>query len=103
MKLSIPAFALTAAIIWGLAVLLVGLGNLYSPGYGQAFLEVIGSVYPGYDPTVATRGSVIIAALYAVLYGLIGGLVFACLYNVLGRCCCPCKSSKSACSDTPSS
>ena len=39
MKLNVPAFALTAGLLWGGAVLLVALANLAWPGYGRAFLD----------------------------------------------------------------
>jgi hypothetical protein len=82
MKLSIRALAITAAIIWGGAVLLVGLANLVWPTYGGAFLEVVASVYPGYNAS-GTIGSVVVGSLYAMLDGAVGGLVFAWLYNLV--------------------
>ena len=88
MKLSIRAFTITAAILWGAAVLLVGLANLIWPPYGQAFLELAASVYPGYEAT-ATFNSVLIGTGYAVLDGAIGGLIFVALYNCLSSCCKP--------------
>ena len=80
-KLSVKSFAFAAAIIWGLGVLIVGVVNCFSPGYGGEFLRVISSIYPGYDASPAV-GSVIIGTLYALLDGAIGGLVFAWLYNL---------------------
>jgi hypothetical protein len=81
MKLSIKSVAITLAIIWGVAVFLVGLGHLLSPDYGTAFLGVVASVYPGYE--VGGFGSVIVGTLYAALDGAIGGAIFAWLYNKL--------------------
>lgn len=80
MKLSVKAFALTAGLIWGGGILLVSLVNLAVPTYGQAFLELCGSIYPGFHAT-RTVGSVIIATLYGLLDGGIGGAIFAWLYN----------------------
>lgn len=81
MKLSIRAMALTAGLIWGGALLLVGIVNLMSPAYGRAFLELCASVYPGYraEPTFT---SVIVGTLYGVVDGGIAGAVFAWLYNL---------------------
>jgi hypothetical protein len=79
MKLSVKGLALTAAILWGAVVFLVGLGHLAAPSYGVAFLEVIASIYPGYS--IAGFGSVIVGTLYAIVDGAIGGAVTAWLYN----------------------
>jgi hypothetical protein len=58
----------------------VALVNLGWPAYGRAFLEFWGSVYPGVhaDQTV---GSLLLATLYGLLDGGIGGAIFAWLYN----------------------
>ena len=92
MKLSIWALTITAAIIWGGAVLLVGLGNLIRPSYGGAFLDIVASIYPGYHVT-RTIGSVIVGTLYGALDGAIGGLIFAWLYNLMAG---PSKSASAA-------
>jgi len=80
-KLSIRAMALTAGLIWGGAILLVGIVNLMSPAYGRTFLELCASVYPGYraEPTLT---SVFVGTLYGVVDGGIAGAVFAWLYNL---------------------
>ena len=80
MKLSIKGLALAAAILWGAAVLLVGIANMIFPGYGMNFLEVIGSVYPGYQPGTGIA-SVIIGAIYAVVDAVVAAAIFAWLYN----------------------
>ena len=80
MKLSIKALAITAAIIWSTALLIVGSANMMFPGYATNFLEVIGSVYPGYQPTTGFS-SVIIGSLYGVVDAGIGGAIIAWLYN----------------------
>ena len=88
MKLSIRAFAITAAIVWGAAVLLVGVANLIWPTYGAAFLELVASIYPGYQAS-RSIGSVTVGTLYAVFDGAVGGLIFAWLYNRVACCCKP--------------
>ncbi|MCH7695767.1 MAG: hypothetical protein IIB73_05645 [Proteobacteria bacterium] len=80
MKLSIKALALSAAIIWGFALLIVGITNIIVPGYAVDFLEVIGSIYPGYHPGTGIY-SAIIGSLYGVLDAGIGAAIFAWLYN----------------------
>ena len=81
MKLNIRAFMLTCAVLWAAAVCITGVSNLIWPGYAAAFLQVIASIYPGYD-TSGTIGSVIVGTLYAALDGAVAGLVFAWVYNV---------------------
>ena len=81
-RINVKALALAVAAPWGLLVLVVALGNLGLPSYGQAFLDVAASIYPGYraDPTVP---QVLLVAFYAAIDGAIAGLVVAWLYNRL--------------------
>jgi hypothetical protein len=85
MKLDIRTLALAIGLYWGGAILITGVANLIWPGYGQAFLQVLASIYPGYSGA-ATFGQVIIATLYGLVDGAIGGAVFAWLYNCLAAC-----------------
>jgi len=82
MKLSIKAFALASGLIWAAAVLVTGVINLNSPGYGEHFLNMVSSIYPGYDVSPA-MASVLIGTAYAFVDGLVGGVVFSWLYNKL--------------------
>ncbi|MFQ5695324.1 MAG: hypothetical protein ACE5HB_04990 [Terriglobia bacterium] len=85
MKLSVKGLAITLGLVWGiLAMFLVGLGNLIWQGYGQPFLEVMASVYPGYHAE-ATFGQVIIGTLYGLLDGAVGGALIAWVYNQFAR------------------
>ena len=61
-------------------MLLTGLGNLIWPGYGQALLDVMASVCPGYQAT-PSLGQVLIGTLYGLLDGAVAGAVVAWLYN----------------------
>jgi hypothetical protein len=83
MKLNIKALALTSGILWGLCMLVMTLANLVSASYGQEFLQMMSSVYPGYHAT-RSIGEVIVGTLYGAVDGFIGGAVFAWLYNHLG-------------------
>lgn len=80
MKLNIKALAFAWAILWGLAVFVVGLANLAWGNYGQQFLQAMSSIYVGYH---AERGmvEVVVGGLYGAVDGLVGGAVFAWLYN----------------------
>ena len=48
MRLSLKAITLAGALLWGGAILLVGLINLAWPDYGLSFLQMTSSVYPGF-------------------------------------------------------
>lgn len=79
-RFSLKGVALAGAIIWGGAILLVGLINLASPAYGSSFLQIARSIYPGFHNS-HTIGSVVIGTLYGLVDGAIGALLFAWLYN----------------------
>ena len=81
MKLNLKALALTAGILWALAIFITGAANLIWPSYGEAFLRIMASVYPGYKAT-RTIGDLIVGILYALVDGAICGLVFGWLYNL---------------------
>jgi hypothetical protein len=84
MKFNIKALALTSAILWGLAMLVMGVANLIWGNYGQQFLQTMSSVYPGYHAT-RSIAEVVIGTIYGTVDGLIGGAVFAWLYNQFAR------------------
>jgi hypothetical protein len=84
MKLSLQAVTLTAAIVWGLCLLIVGVANLLWPPYGSTFLDVMSSIYPGYKHQ-GTGGDVIVGTLYAVVDGGIGGFITAWIYNLFAK------------------
>lgn len=81
MRLNVTAVTLTAGLLWGAAMLLVALANMIWPNYGNAFLELAASVYPGYQPGTGI-GSVIIGALYGLVDAAIAGALFAWIYNL---------------------
>ena len=83
MKLDVKAVAISLGLIWGvLAIFLVGLENMIWAGYGQAFLDLTASLYPGYKAT-ASFGRVIVGMLYGLVNGAIAGALFAWIYNRL--------------------
>ena len=49
MKLNVKALAFAFALVWPGAIFVTGLVNLIWPGYGEAFLQTVGSIYPGYS------------------------------------------------------
>ena len=82
MKLDVKAMAFTIGLVWGAAMLLAGVAYVISDGYAEAFLDVMASVYPGYDGT-SNFGDVIVGTLYGLVDGAVGGAVVAWLYNRL--------------------
>jgi hypothetical protein len=80
MKFNTKALALSSAILWGLAMLVTGLANLIWGNYGQQFLQLMSSVYPGYHATRSIT-DVFVGTLYGAADGLVGGAIFAWLYN----------------------
>lgn len=82
MRLNLKALALATGILWALALLLTGFANLIWPGYGEAFLKMIASIYPGYHAS-RSIGDLIVGTLYALIDGAIGGFLFGWLYNLL--------------------
>ena len=82
MRFNVTALALAVGLTWGAAIFLVAAANLIWPGFGRAFLEILASVYPGFRPGTGA-GSTVTGALYGLVDGVIGGAVFAWLYNLL--------------------
>ena len=84
MTLNLKALAFTSGILWALAVFITGIANLIWSGYGTAFLQVMASLYPGYEVT-RSFGAVVVGTLYALVDGAICGFIFAWLYNLFAR------------------
>jgi hypothetical protein len=80
MKLSLKAITFSGALLWGGAILLVGLINLSRPGYGLNFLQLTSSVYPWFHVS-HTFSSVVIGTIDGLVDGAVAALVFAALYN----------------------
>ena len=80
MRVSLKAVTLSSAILWGSAILLVGLIHMAAPSYGGEFLRIMSSVYPGAD-TAPTLGPVLLGALYGFVDGAVAGAIFGWLYG----------------------
>jgi hypothetical protein len=80
-KLSVKGIAVAGALLWGGGILAAGLLNLAYAGYGESFLQVMSSLYPGFHAS-HTLGDVLVGTCYALLDGALSGLIFAWLYNV---------------------
>jgi len=84
MNSSIKAISITAALLWGGAMLLVGLINLADPSYGGEFLRLMSSVYPGAD-TARSLSRVLLGTAYGLADGAIVGCLFGWLYGMFVR------------------
>jgi hypothetical protein len=84
MSLNPKALALTLGIVWGGCLFLVGLVNLVAPAYGNAWLELAASIYPGYHGP-GGFGSTITVLVYGFVDGAVAGWIVAWLYNRLSR------------------
>jgi len=79
MKLNVKAFALSCGVIWGLGLFLLTWWIIVFDG-ASGEPTLIGRVYRGYS--ISPQGSVI-GMSWALADGLIGGAIFAWLYNWL--------------------
>lgn len=82
MRLSIKGTAIAAGLLWGGALLLVGLINLARPEYGTNFISMMSSVYPWFHST-HTFASVVIGTIDGFIDGAIAGCLFGWLYNLM--------------------
>jgi hypothetical protein len=79
-KLSLKAMIIGGALFKAFVFLFISLMNLILRPYGGAYLAILSSLYPGYDP-VNVPIAVIVGTLYSLLAGALAGFLFACLYN----------------------
>ena len=79
MKLNVKAFALAVAVVWGLGIFIGTWWIIFLDG-GSSDLTSLGQIYRGYS--ITPIGSVI-GMLWGLVDGLIGGAIFAWLYNLI--------------------
>ena len=84
LQLSLKATAIAAGLVWGGAILIVGLINLADPSYGMSFIQMTSSVYPWFHAS-RSIGNVIIGTVDGLIDGAIAGLIFALLYNAVNN------------------
>ena len=82
MKLNVKAFALTSGLFWGFGLFLFTWWIIALDG-ATGEVTLIGRIYRGYN--ISPSGS-IIGLLWALIDGLIAGLIFAWLYNFISSC-----------------
>ncbi len=79
MRLNVKAFALTCALVWGLGLFFLTWWIIAFDG-ATGEVTLVGRIYRGY--TLSPLGSVI-GLFWAFFDGLIGGAIFAWVYNLL--------------------
>lgn len=79
MKLSLKAMIIAGALFKAIGFLFVSLMNLVFRPYG-AYLALLTSVYPGYDPVSGPIG-ILVGIFYSLSAGALAGLLFGWLYN----------------------
>ena len=79
MKLNVKAFALTCGLVWGLSVFFLTWWIIALDG-ATGEITFIGRLYRGYS--ISPMGS-IVGLIWALIDGLIGGAIFAWLYNLI--------------------
>lgn len=84
MRLSEKALATVGGVLWGGGMLFVSLVNVAIPAYGMEFLNVMSSVYPGFHATHTLRDA-LVATMYGLVDGAIGGYLLGLLYNWFAR------------------
>jgi len=80
MRLDVKAFAIAGAAIGGLKVLKVLLIRQVVPGYGESFVQLLVSLFPGFHG-VPGVGSVLTALGYVMVDAAVWAAVMAWLYN----------------------
>jgi hypothetical protein len=81
MRLSLKGLMFACGLLWGGAILFVGLINVASPSYGMDFLKLASSVYPGFHNS-HTFVDVLVGTGYGLVDGAIAGLLLGWLYNL---------------------
>ena len=80
MKLSLKAMIIAGALFKAIGFLFISLMNLVFRPYGGAYLALLTSIYPGYDPVSGPIG-ILVGIFYSLMAGALTGLLFGWLYN----------------------
>jgi len=80
MKLSIKAMMIAGALFKAIVFLFISFMNFILRPYGGAYLALLSSLYPGYDP-INVPIALILGTIYSLIAGALAGLLFGCLYN----------------------
>ncbi|MCE0723070.1 MULTISPECIES: bacteriophage holin [Legionella] len=89
-KLSPVALGLALGVLWGISILIIGLIAYYYT-YGHGFVTAVGSLYPGYEPSI--MGS-LLGGVIGFIDAFITGFLIGWLYNLFSCCKCVCCDKK---------
>jgi len=79
-KFNVLGLALGVGIYWGLSMVIAGWTSIF--GWGNAFVDVMASIYIGYE--ISFIGG-IIGGIWGFVDGFIAGAVVAFFYNVFRK------------------
>lgn len=79
-RLSVKAMTVGTGLLWGGAILSVGILHRVDPSHGVNFLGMTSSLYPGL-PSAGTAGSLAIGTIEGLIDGGISGFLLALLYS----------------------
>jgi len=77
-RLNVKALAIALGSAWSLCMLFSGWAAIF--GWSEKFVEIMGSVYIGFEPTFIGG---IVGAIWGFIDGAIAGLVIALVYNAV--------------------
>ncbi len=75
-KMSVIGLALGIGVYWGLAMLVAGWTSMF--GWGMNFVNIMSSIYIGYEPSFIGG---VVGGIWGFFDGLIAGAVVAFFYN----------------------
>jgi len=84
MNFNVKALGLTAGVFWGLSVVIMTLWVMMLGDGTNAMLDALGGFYMGYE--ISYKGAAI-GLVWGFFDGLIGGVIFAWLYNCISKKC----------------
>jgi hypothetical protein len=100
-KLCVCGVAVACAILWAGGLAVVGLVNRFHPDYGTWYLQLVGSLYPGYHAMTGLK-NLLVGVLYALVDGAVCGALFGLVYNfIVARCCCGKKGEEKTADKAP--
>jgi hypothetical protein len=77
-RLGVVAVGFALGITWAIGLLVMGWASELSGGWGKPFIDAMGTVYLGYQPTF---WGTVIGAVWGLVDGFISGIIFAAIYN----------------------
>ena len=83
--LCVCCLAAAVGLVWGLSALGMGVVTIYTETYAHKMVEVLGSIYPGYEP--GSWAGAFIGLAWAFGDGFIGTWIIVGVYRLFSGCC----------------